>query len=401
MHGVIHIIFKGFVIDTFGEHHWAELLKRAALQHDAEILEMHQYDDSFTFAAVTLGAEVVSAPADLFLEMFGTYFSHYVLNHGYATLLRSLGDSFRGLLENLNLVHHTVEREFHSAIFPTIAVSAASHSEEGGSETFILSYETSREGLGTFLLGALTGIADAMFDSDLVVEDPGGPGQTDSVEVQWRLTVRQRTRRADEARKQQPVATTKARPQHSERFSFLDFHSALVSICRCKSRCASQPDSDGRREVQKIRADTGAKDKQSTAAALFRGVPANRVSSPWTDPATLAEATDFWAENTELDNLYALSVKRPPVARRARSTGVFFCSQCWGTPEHWVEAMGSRASYAQAKATELCLVAKDIATASVDVPRRWEDVLFWIDKCCIPQGTRSSSHGASTSWRST
>jgi len=44
--------------------------------------------------------------------------------------------------------------------------------------------------------------------------------------------------------------------------------------------------------------------------------------------------------------------------------------------------MGHKCDYGAVKATELKIVAIDIAEAT---GRDWKDITFWIDKCCIPQ----------------
>ena len=62
-----------------------------------------------------------------------------------------------------------------------------------------------------------------------------------------------------------------------------------------------------------------------------------------------------------------------------------FLSQSWGIPKEWDALMGE-GSYAQAKATEICCVAKDIAARELGSTSRWKEVYFWVDKCCIPQG---------------
>ena len=58
MHGLIHVAFRGFIKEKFGDSAWQEILKRAGIEDEASILQMKHYDDALTMAAVSIGAEV-------------------------------------------------------------------------------------------------------------------------------------------------------------------------------------------------------------------------------------------------------------------------------------------------------------------------------------------------------
>ena len=157
MHGLIHVVFRGFVVDTFGEVAWKEVLKRAGVEDEATILEMKHYDDALTMAAVKIGAEVAGAPLEAALELFGAYFVDFAAGAGFIRLLRSLGSNLHETLGNLNLnaiqptflhllpnyhfliykplrcrccgglrniLHHNVERDLPAAIFPIFEVGS-------------------------------------------------------------------------------------------------------------------------------------------------------------------------------------------------------------------------------------------------------------------------------------
>uniref|UniRef100_A0A7S3EVV6 Uncharacterized protein n=1 Tax=Haptolina ericina TaxID=156174 RepID=A0A7S3EVV6_9EUKA len=62
-----------------------------------------------------------------------------------------------------------------------------------------------------------------------------------------------------------------------------------------------------------------------------------------------------------------------------------FVSHSWSAPTNWTQLMGKNCSYCDLKATELHVVAMDVAAT---LGCTWQEVTFWVDKCCIPQQHR-------------
>ena len=65
---------------------------------------MKHYDDSLTFAAVKIGAEVAGAPLEAALELFGKYFVDFAVRAGYGKLL-PFGHSLRDSMDLLVFCH--------------------------------------------------------------------------------------------------------------------------------------------------------------------------------------------------------------------------------------------------------------------------------------------------------
>ena len=120
MHGLIHVVFRDFVVDTFGTEAWQQILAKAGIEDASTILEMKHYDDALTFAAVKIGAEVAGAPLDVALELFGKYFVDFAARSGFVKLLQSLGSNLHEFLGNLNILHHNVERDLPAAHLSTL-----------------------------------------------------------------------------------------------------------------------------------------------------------------------------------------------------------------------------------------------------------------------------------------
>ena len=105
----------------------------------------------------------------------------------------------------------------------------------------------------------------------------------------------------------------------------------------------------------------------------------------------LTKTEEFWGAYTKLDNFYAIShdwlveTVRAGEKKFVKRGKIRFLSQSWGIPKEWDELMGA-GSYAEAKAAEICCIAKDYASLELGDSKRWKEVYFWVDKCCIPQG---------------
>lgn len=431
MHGLIHVIFKGFVVDTFGTDAWEEIMKRAGIVDDSTILQMKQYDDSLTMAAVKIGSEVAGAPVDGALELFGAYFVEFAAGNGFAPLLKSLGSNLFEFLGNLNILHHNIERDFTSAVFPLFEV------KKGASDdNFVMYYATGRPGLHPLLKGALVKATGVLFDSDLDIKELNPEDaaflKTSEAEVclAWELTVRKRASPDGDASKQ---ASKNKGPDENrglfvtghnaalleqdtpkvetQSLSFFDFHAALTSFFTCSCKCDEHEEpawlgrvtadlNKQKLHVQTICAsytlDAGkhpyfelnAQDRVKVGSALFRGIPASSISSTWTDEVKLGAATQFWMAYDKLDSYYDMS--KDWFKQGGQKEGkIRFLSQSWGEPKEWEKIMGPNSSYSQAKAAEICCIAKEIAARELGSVDKWTDVGFWLDKCCIPQGDRT------------
>ncbi|CAE8648573.1 unnamed protein product [Polarella glacialis] len=426
MHGLIHVIFKGFVVDTFGQDAWQEIMRKAGVEDDSTILKMQQYDDSLTFAAIQIGSEVAGAPMDAALELFGAYFVQFAAGNGFLSLLKSLGSNLAEFLSNLNILHHNIERDFTSAVFPLFEVQAASLPSAKGDHTFILRYGSSRPGLFPLLRGALKKTADLLFDAELEIRELA-PTAADPAALPWartttpteaqvsmemELTVRPRSV-AQQASSQEPprndstqsstqLEVVEAEPDWFSRSSAHlevvepepNWFSKVAASCKEKHAavdkvCAAYQNLD---DATHPYFKLSAKDRVKVGVSLFRGVVAGQIAAPWTDQTELAQATEFWAAYEKLDSFYAQSrdwLQPGVVGTFPRKEGkIRFLSQSWGLPMGWDEMMGPNSSYSQAKAAEICCVAKDIASRELGDVSRWREVGFWLDKCCIPQGDK-------------
>lgn len=110
------------------------------------------------------------------LELIGGYFVEFVVRAGYSKMLRSLGTTLDEFLLNLNQLHHNLEREFRTAVFPSFEISRVKtnhdHDQEE-EEEFLLRYSSMRAGLGLAPLakGVVQKVASVLFDMQIEIEE--------------------------------------------------------------------------------------------------------------------------------------------------------------------------------------------------------------------------------------
>jgi hypothetical protein len=387
MHGLIHIILKDFVLKQFGHDPWAKILRELNISDDEAILDVYeQYEDATTVLAVTTAAKVLGVSFDDALRAYGAHFVGYVASGGYLRMLLSMGDDLAAFLRNVNHLHHNLERKFREAEFPVF------HVEEEDRNTFCLSYSSSRAlTLAPLVEGVLPAVGEALYRQHVVMTHM--PTPKEGYLVTWRVsTSNQETSKPTRAVNGKVV------------FNGAHWHAALVRVTRSYGRSIrlSRDSSSGFEErLQHERrssstttvalnamiegATLAPEDKKhldtflkvvrtnpSPGEMLMRAVPAGHVAADWDSP-NLSQVSDFWATNAGDAVHYWMSM---PASRAKR-----FVTHSWGAPTDWHDVMGQNCLYADVKATELATVAKDL----VGPTQRWQEVTFWIDKCCIPQ----------------
>ena len=70
------------------------------------------YNDKNIMFFTGIGAESV-------LEAFGDYFIKYVLENGYDTMLRTLGDTFESFIQNLDSLHSMLKLTYSKLSAPS------------------------------------------------------------------------------------------------------------------------------------------------------------------------------------------------------------------------------------------------------------------------------------------
>eukprot|EP00435_Cladocopium_sp_Y103_P054001 s826_g17.t1 len=337
MHGLIHVIYKKFVLQTFGEEAWT-MCQEKANSAEAKLLCQEAQADGTTTTLFRAICESQFIEMDDLLERFGQFFVQHVAEEGYITFLQSLGRNLFEHLSNVNLLHDHVLRDHNTCVFPLLEVNSVSGDPTSDLHVFRVSYGSTRNFLNKFLIGILRGAAFVLYNCTVEIEDSDPPemGPTMPFQHAFQVTVHRNAHRASLLPFRSSYAATAPKGGN-----FFDFHSLMVSMWTCVS-CAEvstsccetssgsnaalrlsqyrdlSPDVrtivlEKQESIEKIlepyipidpeaqvspyddlvKTLTGT-DRLRLAAILFRGVGATLVAAPWTELDNRPEVSDFW-----------------------------------------------------------------------------------------------------------
>ena len=89
MYGLINSALQGMVRDKFGDEQWEKVLAASGVPEDS-FLTMRSYDDALTYQLAGAASEVLGAPVETCLEMFGEYWVLEVAAKSYGMLMDCL-----------------------------------------------------------------------------------------------------------------------------------------------------------------------------------------------------------------------------------------------------------------------------------------------------------------------
>lgn len=408
-----------FVTEKLGLDGWKEVQSRAKIQDHLTVLDLRQHEDKTSLRLIAAAFDVLKLSRERGMESFGEHFADFSLKSGLGGNLKALGPSLFDLIMNLNLVHNNVMRDLRSGVFPSFSIEKMDRSRN----TVELVCRFHRSGMEHFARGLLRRAALLLYRCELAMELLSVTYAEDDHIALWRLSWRSASGACS-------CGLTMASPPPSS-WGFGLWHEALSSFsslfCRPASSEVAHRDDDSDDDVVKLPGFDGSaslplrsvgqlhrrlerhlrkvgleslKDldpllvspdtRGKAAGVLFSWVKAKRVAAPWNSEAPLKCATAFWGRYDKLGE-YAKWSER--TAQDRPTQPVYFLSHSWKQPENWDELMGPQVLYAEIKAAEICGLAKAIAKLDEEAHTTWQDVRFWIDKCCIPQ-----SHPALLLW---
>jgi hypothetical protein len=160
MYGLINNSLKSMILDRFGEEQWQQVLAASGVPEDS-FLTMRSYDDSITYSLAGAASEVLGAPVEDCLEMFGEYWVLETATNSYNMLLNAAGQDMIEFLGNMNALHDRITSTFLNYVPPEFYVEAKE-------DRHLIHYVSHREGLTPFVVGLLKGLAKR-FDSELTI----------------------------------------------------------------------------------------------------------------------------------------------------------------------------------------------------------------------------------------
>ena len=161
MYGLINKALREMIQQRFGEAQWQAVFAASGVPEDS-FLTMRSYEDEVTYQLAGAASEVLGAPVDDCMEMFGEFWVLETASKSYAALMDASGNSLLEFLENLNALHDRITGTFLNYIPPEFRVE---HLE---GDTNRIHYISQREGLSSFVVGLLHGLAQR-FDQNLEI----------------------------------------------------------------------------------------------------------------------------------------------------------------------------------------------------------------------------------------
>lgn len=378
MYGHIHIILKDMVVSQFGQAKWREILGEAGIDsHDAErdILDTVCHPDEVTYRLFSATCKATGLSDDRALASFGRHFVVFALRSGSARFLKAQGATLHAFLQNVNNLHHHLERDHPNATFPYIEAKYDPKTDD-----VYLAYLSTRKGLRSLVVGLVEEIGQRIYGLDVTFEETSVPPEYEDDFNAGRAAFWQVTWRPLRGGPVE-LPSLDASPPHA--MSFASLHAAMMdfgklvlmpqlcSLCSCNpNEVGAMLAPDVRRKLEELE-----RGRIPPEDLLLRGTMAKQVSAAWSD-TRLAHCRDFWKCSEGRGSDYQLSKDVLEVD--------VFVSHSWSPPENWSLVMGSDVEYAEVKTTTLAVMAKDIAQGRGCL-QDWGEVTFWIDKACIPQ----------------
>ena len=161
MYGLINSSLQGMIREKFGEEQWHKVLRTSGVPEDS-FLSMRRYEDAVTYDLVGAASQVLGAPPEACLEMFGEWWVLETAAKNYGLLMDAAGGDLLQFLNNMNALHDRITGTFIDYVPPEFKVESM---EEGRHR---IHYVSKRQGLTPFVVGLLKGLA-ARFDTELEI----------------------------------------------------------------------------------------------------------------------------------------------------------------------------------------------------------------------------------------
>lgn len=162
MYGLVNQALQGLISEEYGVEKWNTIKKKVGIDIDY-FISNEPYEDSITFDVVAVASEVLNVPASEILQSFGEYWILRTGREKYGELMRAGGSTFLEFMLNLPNFHSRIMLIYPKLNPPEFMMEKHSESE------LIMHYYSSRDGLTSFVIGLIDGIAK-MFDTQIIIK---------------------------------------------------------------------------------------------------------------------------------------------------------------------------------------------------------------------------------------
>ena len=263
MHGLIHVVFKKFVVETFGSEAW-KTCEEKAIELECQVLQQMAHPDSVTLALFHAICDSQVIEMEDLLERFGQFWVKYVAQEGYVTFLHSMGRNLFEHVSNINLLHTHVLRGQQDCVFPLIEVNSLSGDPEAEVHVFRMCYGSRRNFMDKFLIGILRGVAFILYHSTLEIEDtskrePPDLGPTMPFQRAFCVTVQRDLEAVKLSQGLSPnlAELQRGSPKPQRSGNFFDFHALMVSMWSCAGCSESSGTAPRRSRSSRVHVNDG------------------------------------------------------------------------------------------------------------------------------------------------
>lgn len=184
MYGLINGALQEMIVSNYGDATWKEVLERSGVPEQT-FLAMQHYDDAYTYQLAGAASEVLDAPLETCLEMFGGFWISEVATRSFAPLMETTGTNTVDFLHNLNGLHDRITSTFLDYIPPEFRVEDVADKDQ----QYRVHYYSKRLGLTPFVTGLLKGLAQH-FGDELEILDVNTVEQDTDTHAIYELTVK-------------------------------------------------------------------------------------------------------------------------------------------------------------------------------------------------------------------
>lgn len=159
MYGLINGALQEMIVSNYGDATWKEILEHSGVPEQS-FLAMQHYDDVYTYQLAGSAAEVLDAPLETCLEMFGGFWIKEVATRSFAALMETTGSNTVDFLHNLNGLHDRITSTFLDYVPPEFRIEPVPQK----AQQYRVHYYSKRLGLTPFVTGLLKGLAEHFGD---------------------------------------------------------------------------------------------------------------------------------------------------------------------------------------------------------------------------------------------
>ena len=181
MYGLINSALQDMVVTHFGEEKWQHIHAHSGVPNDS-FLTMRHYDDAITYQLAGAASEVLGAPLDDCLEMFGQHWVEAIATRNFEALMDATGNTTISFLHNLNGLHDRISSTFLDYVPPAFDIETI----DSTSGIYRVHYHSERKSLTPFVTGLLRGLAKHFDDAIEIVSikiDDSGSGTYSILEI--------------------------------------------------------------------------------------------------------------------------------------------------------------------------------------------------------------------------